>query len=100
VGAENPIQAIDLGILCRGIGGHDRHRQAVRTIQSRPTCIPTWVLPGKRPSLDRRHPIRVIPVQDTWTTFSALTGCRRSQVRGALLVSCGYALTRPATRER
>ena len=71
--AENPIQAIDLGILCRGIGGHDRHRQAVRTIQSRPTCIPTWVLPGKRPSLDRRHPIRVIPVQDTWTTFSALT---------------------------
>jgi triosephosphate isomerase len=47
VGAENPIQAIDLGILCRGIGGHDRHRQAVRTIQSRPTCIPTWVLPGK-----------------------------------------------------
>jgi hypothetical protein len=44
VGAETPIQANDLWILCGRTGGQDRHVLAVRTIQFRPMYTPTWVL--------------------------------------------------------
>ena len=44
VGAENSVQAIDLGILCGRTRGQDRHALAVRTVQSRPTYTRTRVL--------------------------------------------------------
>ena len=48
----------------------------VRRVRSREVeaAMGPSVVVMHRPALDRRRPIRVTPVQGTWTTLSALTG--------------------------